>query len=403
MRFLSATLSLALVLSGGPAWSDPVSFGPRPLFLLGQMDDGPLKSRLAACKDQAPRRSAFSVAHRGAPLMFPEHTVESYSAAARMGAGIVECDVTFTADLQLVCRHAQDDLHATTNILATPLAEKCSEPFRPATAASPASAECRSSDLTLAEFRSLSGKMDAADPTATDVAAYIAATPSWQTDLYAAAGGTLVTHAESIALLRDLGVKFMPELKAPVVEMPFNGLTQEMYAQALIDDYKAAGIPPSDVWVQSFHLADLLYWLKYEPEFGAQAVLLDGRYTQDGFDPMTPDTWKPTMAEAAAMGVRYIGPPIWMLLTLEGDEIVATPYAREAKAAGLEIVPWALERSGPLAHSHGAWFLQSISGTIDDDGDVYRVLDALAHKVGVAGVFSDWPATVTYFANCMGL
>ncbi len=34
-----------------------------------------------------------------------------------MGAGIVECDVTFTKDHQLVCRHAQNDLHTTTNIL----------------------------------------------------------------------------------------------------------------------------------------------------------------------------------------------------------------------------------------------------------------------------------------------
>ena len=34
---------------------------------------------------------------------------------------------------------------------------------------------------------------------------------------------------------------------------------------------------------------------------------------------------------------------------------------------------------------------------------VRRALDALAQDVGVAGVFSDWPATVTFYANCMGL
>lgn len=31
------------------------------------------------------------------------------------------------------------------------------------------------------------------------------------------------------------------------------------------------------------------------------------------------------------------------------------------------------------------------------------LLDMLAKQVGVIGVFSDWPATVTYYANCMGL
>ena len=43
-------------------------------------------------------------------MQFPEHTRESYVAAARQGAGVLECDVVFTKDAELVCRHAQDDL-----------------------------------------------------------------------------------------------------------------------------------------------------------------------------------------------------------------------------------------------------------------------------------------------------
>jgi glycerophosphoryl diester phosphodiesterase len=31
------------------------------------------------------------------------------------------------------------------------------------------------------------------------------------------------------------------------------------------------------------------------------------------------------------------------------------------------------------------------------------MLDVLAKEVGVLGVFSDWPGTTTYYANCMGL
>jgi len=31
------------------------------------------------------------------------------------------------------------------------------------------------------------------------------------------------------------------------------------------------------------------------------------------------------------------------------------------------------------------------------------VLDVLARDVGVIGIFSDWPGTVTYYANCTGL
>ena len=90
------------------------------------MDPSPLKSALKQCSEKPIKKSDFSIGHRGAGLQIPEHTKESYEAAARMGAGIVECDVTFTKDKQLVCRHAQNDLHTTTNILGTQLARNAS-------------------------------------------------------------------------------------------------------------------------------------------------------------------------------------------------------------------------------------------------------------------------------------
>ena len=77
-----------------------VNLGPRPYYLVEDMDAGPLKEQLQQCAQRKRqfRASEFSIAHRGAPLQFPEHTLESYTAAARMGAGVIECDVTFTQD-----------------------------------------------------------------------------------------------------------------------------------------------------------------------------------------------------------------------------------------------------------------------------------------------------------------
>src|SRR5258707_8065187 len=131
--------------------------GPRPFYLVDKMKDGPLKQQLSQCTGPF-RKTDFSIGHRGAALEFPEHTRESYLAAARMGAGIIECDVTFTKDRELVCRHSQCDLHTTTNILSVPaLAAKCSQPFTPADPATgkKASAKCCTSDITLAEFKTL--------------------------------------------------------------------------------------------------------------------------------------------------------------------------------------------------------------------------------------------------------
>ncbi|SFP94434.1 glycerophosphodiester phosphodiesterase family protein [Tranquillimonas alkanivorans] len=399
--------SLAFAQEQGPQPDTAMSYGQRPYYLIDKMEDGPLKEKLASCMGQTPQRTAFSVGHRGAPLMFPEHTVQSNRAAARQGAGILECDVTFTADKELVCRHAQNDLHTTTNILVTDLAERCTQPFTAATPDGGATAECRTSDITLAEFRTLQPKMDAADTTAETPQEYLGGTAPWRTELYTD-GAELMTHAESIELFRSLGAKFTPELKSPSVEMPFDGFSQEDYAQKLIEEYKAADVPPADVWPQSFNLDDVRYWIENEPEFGAQAVYLDDRYDVpegDGgiVDPNDPATFQPSMQELADMGVNYIAPPMWMLVTLDdAGKIVPSAYAEAANDAGLNIITWTLERSGPLANG-GGWYFQSVEDAIDSDADYFTMLDVLAQDVGVAGVFSDWPATVTYYANCHGL
>jgi glycerophosphoryl diester phosphodiesterase len=136
------------------------------------MRPGELKTMLMQCLEKDAHfftTHPFSVAHRGACLQFPEHTAEAYKAAMTMGAGVVECDVAVTSDGELVCRHSQCDLHTTTNILATPLAAKCSAPFMPAANGSSASANCCTSDITLAEYKTLCGKMDASVSTATTV------------------------------------------------------------------------------------------------------------------------------------------------------------------------------------------------------------------------------------------
>jgi len=167
-------------------------------------------------------------------------------------------------------------------------------------------------------------------------------------------------------------------------------------------------VPPEDVWAQSFNLSDVLYWIENEPEFGAQAVYLDDRYEAEDddeglIDPMDPATFKPTMQELADMGVNYIAPPMWMLLTLdESGKMVASDYARAAQDAGIRIIAWSLERSGPLG-SGGGWYFQSVSDAVTTDGDYFTILDALHKEAGVVGVFSDWPATATYYANCMGI
>ena len=392
-----------------------IQVGPRPYYLIAKMDPGSLKTALQQCSEKPLKKTDFSIGHRGGgTLQFPEHTKESHEAGARMGAGILECDVTFTKDGELVCRHDQCDLHTTTNILVTGLAGKCSVSFSPAefdpvtgARTKAATALCCTSDLTLNEYKSLKGKMDASNPDATTAQEFQGGTANWRTDLYAT-GGTLLTHKESIALIQSLGAKFTPELKGPnrnarlQVEDVFGSLGA--YAQAMINEYKEAGIPPKDVFAQSFNLADILYWISNEPEFGKQAVYLDDANTPGQLPTLT------ELQSYAAQGVKIVGPPMWALLTVEGNQIVPSQYAQNAKAAHLDIITWTLERSGRIVEevlptkgtASPSFYYQTTLDALHNDGDILVTLDVLAQQVGIRGIFSDWAATVTYYANCLG-
>jgi len=111
MIVLTALFALAAAVSAGDTENGHnkkflgVQLGPRPFYLVEAMDANRLKMDLEQCDKDPFEKSDFSIGHRGAALQFPEHTRESYIAAARMGAGIIECDVTFTKDRQLVERY----------------------------------------------------------------------------------------------------------------------------------------------------------------------------------------------------------------------------------------------------------------------------------------------------------
>ncbi len=381
-----------------------VQLGPRPFYLVQGMEEGKLKDRLQQCQNGPFYRSDFSIGHRGAAMQFPEHTDVSYRAGARMGAGIVECDVSFTGDGELVCRHSECDLHTTTNIVATDLNNKCTVPWSgPGQSPAP---KCCTSDLSLEQFKSLKPKMDASNPAASTAEGYLGGTASWRTDVYTG-HARLMTFKESIALNQQLGVKHTPELKSAENQDRINKIfgSQERYAQTFIDTLKAAGVKPRDAWVQSFSKADMLYWIKNEPEFGKQAVYLDS--IDPTVAPPIPRLAVDELKELKKQGVNIFAPPMWALLAVnDAGEVVPSEYANDIKRAGLDIITWTFERADlRQGASKAGWYYQfdPQGKAIKTDSDMYKALDVLARKVRILGIFSDWPATVTYYANCMGL
>ena len=265
---------------------------------------------------------------------------------------------------------------------------------------------CCTSDLTLAEFKTLEPKMEASNPNATTPEEYLGGTPSWRTDLYTTRRAHVLSLRESIELNRELGVKHTPELKSgnpDRIKAIFG--SQAAYAQKMIDEFKNAGVDPRDVWPQSFDKNDVLYWIQYEPAFGRQAVYLDP-YDPTANPPVPPLSFD-EMVELKQKGVKILAPPMFSLLKVTpAGKIVPSQYALQMKSLGFEIIAWTFERTDLRkgAANAGFYYLFDPEGkAVKKDSDMYKALDVLAKQVGIRGMFSDWPATVTYYANCNGL
>ena len=380
-----------------------VSIGPRPYFLLSQMDDNdPLKQELGRCADQIDvfRPSDFVLGHRGAALQFSEHTTRSHDAASRMGAGLVECDVNLTKDRQLVCRHMRCDLHLTTDVLLVPeLAKKCTLPFTPAKQGAAAKAKCCTTDFTLSEIQPLCGKMHSFNGRAKTPREYVGNTPHFQTDLYSHDCPHIQSHRDYIETVDSNGGSFVPEFK--MLGYDFNqrkdGYTREMYLQQILDDYRFQGIHPSRVYPQGFTWQDLYYVTKHNPQYQQNSFALDKNMTTMSY---TRKQLRDYFAPLVAGKVPAIAPAIFMLLEVDANGgIVPSLYAKVAKEMGLEIIAWTLERSDALSLG-GGWYYSTISSALRKDSDIMTVLNILREDVGIKGVFTDWAPTATFYANC---
>ena len=88
-----------------------------------------------------------------------------------------------------------------------------------------------------------------------------------------------------------------------------------------------------------------------------------------------------------AQGVKIVAPPMWALLTVEKGKIVPLQYAQEAKAPGLDIITWTVERSGriveevlPTEGTSSPSFYYSTFDALDNDEAAPDAPDVLAKR-----------------------
>jgi glycerophosphoryl diester phosphodiesterase len=111
--------------------------------------------------------------------------------------------------------------------------------------------------------------------------------------------------------------------------------------------------------------------------------------------------------EVRNMGVNVIAPPMPVLLTTSanGKHILPSQYAERARQVGFDLISWTTERSGRIVENvlegGDTFYYQTTLDALKNDGDILRTIDVLAQDVGIIGLFSDWPATTTFYANCL--
>jgi hypothetical protein len=107
------------------------------------------------------------------------------------------------------------------------------------------------------------------------------------------------------------------------------------------------------------------------------------------------------------LGVNIIAPPMPVLVKADANskQIAPSQYAERARQAGFDIISWTTERSSRIVEDvlegGNSFYYQTTLDALTNDGDILRTIDVLAQDVGIIGLFSDWPATTTFYANCL--
>lgn len=272
------------------------------------------------------------IGHRGAPGHLPEHSLDSYRLAIRMGADAVETDVVMSRDGVLVVRH-ENELSRTTDVASRP-----EYADRRAVRQVGAKRVCGwfTEDFTFAELRTLGA------PTVLD--------PIISLDEL-----LLLVAEESARAGRRIGLHV--EVKHPSY-FAAAGLPM---VQPLLQTLRDHGVdrPGSKVWIQSFEEA---FVRRMSP------------LTQLPLVQLVDETWRHIDCHAIAGYADAIGPRRTMVLSASSGAV--RPLLAEAHRAGLQVFVWTMR--GPVS-AHRAMFAAGVDGVFTDYPD--RGVAALTRSV----------------------
>ncbi|RZU51857.1 glycerophosphoryl diester phosphodiesterase [Krasilnikovia cinnamomea] len=316
------------------------------------------------------------IAHRGASGYRPEHTLEAYRLAIRMGADYIEPDLVATRDGVLVARH-ENEISGTTDVARRPeFAERHTTKAIDGVAVTGWFTE----DFTLAELRTLR----AVERLPTVRPRNASFDGSLEIPTFDEVVGLAL--AEGRRLGRPIGV--YPETKHPSYFAAI-GLSLE---EPLVTALRRHGLdgPDAPVFIQSFETANLRRLARMTDVRLIQLLDSRGRpwdHTEAGDARAYRDLATPAGLAGIAEYAHGIGPAKNLLVPRDGTGrlLAASVVVRDAHEAGLAVHAWtfrAENRFLPLDFRAGT--------DPDGHGDLAAECD-LFLRLGVDGVFADHP------------
>ncbi|KAJ3263480.1 Glycerophosphodiester phosphodiesterase GDPDL3 [Chytriomyces hyalinus] len=411
-----------------------------------------MRDAISLCNDPL-ARNFETIGHRGAALVAPEETLRSYEIAVDSGAGFIECDASVTKEMDLICRHSVCDLHYTTDILMhhPNLAAKCSSPFTPAvTNTTKASATCCTFDFTLDEMKQLCATMESdLNPNATRVQDYVLGKPAFRSiGVRDGECVKMVTMKEFLEFAKTKRVNVIPELKDTTEHSTMSFLKSkgasietlaDLFAKNLRDagfsapfdkTYKDAGKNGTLGIMQTFDRRVAKIWKQNNKDLPVLYLIQSPMNTTtiekdcaSASDCGTPDVLRNLMK----LGVEIFAPALnGLVAAAKNHRYVEHQYSKDIKALAKELGlkdkvflgSWSLERSACVSQygdgtfnaeaGLGAiggcgWYYNSVEGyaSFGQHEDALLMMDALFTKAGVVSLFSDFPATVSMYSNCV--
>ncbi|ORY39592.1 PLC-like phosphodiesterase [Rhizoclosmatium globosum] len=408
-----------------------------------------MRNAIATCENPL----AFNleaIGHRGAALVAPEETIKSWQIGVDSGAGFIECDAAVTKDLQLTCRHSTCDLHFTTDILTRPeMVAKCSTPFTPASNGTAAKVNCCTYDFTMEEMSKLCSIMESGtNPKATTPDEYLVnSTPFRSVGLAKGECHKMVSHKDYLKFAKSKNVNVIPELKDTTEKgtqdfLKSKNSSIEFLADLMASELREIGFTaPLDAnfrnakrgtigIMQTFDRRVARYWktsknkdlsveYMWESDFNSTLTEKD---CDEPADCGTDDVVLGMMN----LGVELISPAFNYYVTAENHRIVESKGSKNLKALKAKsgkntyFGSWSLERSGCASHYGSSnatfnaekglgaiggcgWYYNTVEGeaTFGQHEDTLLMLDVLFKQVGLVGLFSDFPASVSMYSNCI--